>query len=56
MIPRYTVRNDGPDRYGVEYWSIIDTRDSRVRATWTVVAYAYDQCNWLNANAADKTW
>jgi hypothetical protein len=40
----------------VEFWSIVDTRDGRVRATWTVVAYAYEQAAWLNAHAADTTW
>jgi hypothetical protein len=47
---RYTVRNDGPNRCGVEFWSIVDTTTGEVRATWTAVVSAHEQCDWLNAH------
>ena len=49
---RYIVQADGPNRYGVEFWSIVDTRTSEVRATWTVPSYACEQCDWLNARVS----
>lgn len=48
---RYEVRSDGPNRYGVEFWSIVDTENGLARVTWTNVSLAYEQCLWLNAHA-----
>jgi len=49
---RYIVRDDGPNRYGVDFWSVLDTATGEVRATWTVGHYAVSQCAWLNAHAS----
>ena len=48
---RYLVRDDGPNRYGVASWSIVDTRNGKARAVWTIESYAYERCLWLNAHA-----
>lgn len=53
MPRRFVVRNDGPNRYGCEFWSIVDTRNGVARATWTAVGYAYEQALWLNEHSAD---
>lgn len=52
MTPRFLVRDDGPNRYGVEFFSVVDTLTGEVRATWTVGYAAVDQCRWLNAHAS----
>lgn len=52
-MARYIVRNDGPNRYGVDFFSVVDQRTGTARATWTVGHLACEQCDWLNANRAD---
>lgn len=51
MSKRYVVRDIGPNRYGWPIWAVIDTRNDRARATWTIAWAAEGQCDWLNAHA-----